>query len=44
MLAGTPAGDAYTLAELQGQLEGAGFTYVSAHTLATPQTILLAQK
>jgi hypothetical protein len=30
MLAGTPTGDAYTLAELQRQLEGAGFSRVSA--------------
>jgi SAM-dependent methyltransferase len=44
MLAGTPSGDAYTLAELQHQLEGAGFRNVSAHALPTPETILLAQK
>jgi ubiquinone/menaquinone biosynthesis C-methylase UbiE len=42
MLAGTPSGDAYTFAELQEQLEGAGFRNVSAHALPTPQTILLA--
>jgi cyclopropane fatty-acyl-phospholipid synthase-like methyltransferase len=44
MLAGTPGGDAYTFAELKDQLEGAGFRNVSAHSLPTPQTILLAQK
>ena len=44
MLAGTPSGDAYTFAELQQQLEGAGFSHVSAHALPTPETILLAQK
>jgi 2-polyprenyl-3-methyl-5-hydroxy-6-metoxy-1,4-benzoquinol methylase len=44
MLAGTPGGDAYTLAELQQQLEGAGFRDVSAHALPTPETVLLAQK
>jgi SAM-dependent methyltransferase len=44
MLAGTPSGDAYTFAELQQQLEAAGFRNVSAHALPTPQTILLAEK
>jgi ubiquinone/menaquinone biosynthesis C-methylase UbiE len=44
MLAGTPSGDAYTFTELQEQLEGAGFRNVSAHTLPTPETVLLAQK
>jgi SAM-dependent methyltransferase len=44
MLAGTPGGDAYTLVELQHQLEGAGFRNVSAHALPTPETVLLAQK
>jgi len=44
MLAGTPGGDAYTFAELQQQLESAGFRNVSAHPLPTPETILLAQK
>jgi SAM-dependent methyltransferase len=44
MLAGTPSGDAYTLAELQGQLQGAGFRDVSAHALPTPETVLLAEK
>jgi SAM-dependent methyltransferase len=44
MLAGTPAGDAYTLAELQQQLGDAGFGSVSAHGLPTPGTWLLARK
>lgn len=44
MLAETPDGDAYTLAELQQQLEGAGFRNISAHGLPTPQTVLLAEK
>jgi SAM-dependent methyltransferase len=44
MLAGTPGGDAYTFAELQHQLEEAGFRSVSAHALPTPETVLLAQK
>jgi SAM-dependent methyltransferase len=44
MLAGTPSGDAYTFAELRRQLEDAGFSNVSSHSLPTPQTILIAQK
>ena len=44
MLAGTPSGDAYTFAELEQQLEGAGFRNVSRHALPTPETVLLAQK
>ena len=44
MLADTPAGDAYTFAELRQQLEDAGFTNVSSHALPTPETVLLAQK
>jgi ubiquinone/menaquinone biosynthesis C-methylase UbiE len=44
MLANTPAGDAYTLAELTAQLENAGFKNVSAHALPTPQMVLLAEK
>jgi ubiquinone/menaquinone biosynthesis C-methylase UbiE len=44
MLAETPGGDAYTLAELRQQLEGAGFRNVSAHALPTPETVLLAHK
>ena len=44
MLAGTPGGDAYTFEELRGQLEAAGFSHVSAHSLPTPETIVLATK
>jgi len=44
MLANTPAGDAYTLAELTAQLEGAGFHGVSAHQMPTPQMVLIAEK
>ena len=44
MLANTPAGDAYTLAELTKQLEGAGFRSVSTHTLPMPQLVLVAEK
>ncbi len=44
MLAGTPSGDAYTLAELQQQLGDAGFGAASAHALPTPGTVLVAQK
>jgi ubiquinone/menaquinone biosynthesis C-methylase UbiE len=44
MLAGTPGGDAYTFAELRQQLETAGFAGVSAHSLPTPQTLVLAHK
>ena len=44
MLAGTPGGDAYTLAELRQQLEDAGFRNLSTHALPTPQTVLLAEK
>ena len=44
MLANTPAGDAYTLAELTAQLENAGFKNVSAHALPTPEMVLLAEK
>ena len=44
MLAGTPAGDAYTLAELTQQLEVAGFRNITTHPLPTPQLVLLAEK
>ncbi|HTH00652.1 MAG TPA: methyltransferase [Vicinamibacterales bacterium] len=44
MLANTPAGDAYTLAELTEQLETAGFRSVSTHALPTPQLVLIAEK
>ncbi len=44
MLAGTPAGDAYTFDEFRRQLEGAGFKDVTAHPLPSPQTVLMARK
>lgn len=44
MLAETPGGDAYTLAELRQQLEGAGFRNISVHGLPTPQTVVMAEK
>jgi len=44
MLAGTPSGDAYTMAELEKQLGDAGFRNISAHALPTPETVVLAQK
>jgi len=44
MLAGTPAGDAYTLDELTQQLEDAGFRNVTSHALPTPQLVLVAEK
>ena len=44
MLAGTPSGDAYTLAELTSMLTVSGFSGVRAHPLPTPQTIVVARK
>jgi 2-polyprenyl-3-methyl-5-hydroxy-6-metoxy-1,4-benzoquinol methylase len=44
MLAGTPSGDAYTFAELERQLDAAGFKNVVAHPLPSPQTLLVAHK
>lgn len=44
MLAETEGGDAFTFAELRGQLEDAGFHDVVAHGLPTPQTLLIARK
>jgi 2-polyprenyl-3-methyl-5-hydroxy-6-metoxy-1,4-benzoquinol methylase len=44
MLAGTPAGDAYTFAELRRMTEDAGFKNVAAHSLPTGQTIVTATK
>ena len=44
MLAGTPQGDAYTLAEHTGMLEAAGFGGVKTHSLPTPQTLILATR
>jgi ubiquinone/menaquinone biosynthesis C-methylase UbiE len=44
MLAGTPAGDAYTLAELKEMLAGAGFRAVESHDLPPVWTAILANK
>jgi len=44
MLAGTPAGDAYTFEELRQFLGAAGFGRVASHALPTPQTVLIAEK
>jgi SAM-dependent methyltransferase len=44
MLAGTPAGDAYTLDEYRDQLGSAGFKNVSAHPMPTPETAVLASR
>jgi 2-polyprenyl-3-methyl-5-hydroxy-6-metoxy-1,4-benzoquinol methylase len=44
MLAGTPSGDAYTLAELTAMLQAAGFRDVQAHPLPTPETVVVARK
>ncbi len=42
MLSGTPAGDAYTLADLRKMTEEAGFTGVTTHALPTPETVVIA--
>jgi len=44
MLAETAGGDAFTFAELREQLENAGFHDIEAHSLPTPQTLLIARK
>jgi SAM-dependent methyltransferase len=44
MLAGTPAGDAYTLAQLRTMAEAAGFTGVTAHALPMPETVVVATR
>jgi hypothetical protein len=44
MLAQTPSGDAYTLAQLGAMATDAGFTAVSAHPLPSPQTVVIATK
>jgi len=45
MLSGTPAGDAYTLAELRRMCADAGFTgAVTAHSLPMPETVVIATK
>ncbi len=44
MLAGTPAGDAYTFSQLEHMARNAGFSAVSEHRLAMPSTIVVATK
>jgi 2-polyprenyl-3-methyl-5-hydroxy-6-metoxy-1,4-benzoquinol methylase len=44
MLGGTPAGDAYTLAELTAMLKAAGFATVSGHPLPGPETVVIGTK
>ena len=44
MLAGTPAGDAYTLAELRKVCEDGGWKNVTAHPTPTMQTIVVATR
>jgi SAM-dependent methyltransferase len=44
MLAGTPGGDAYTLAELRQMLKDADFTDVTAHALPSPETVVIASR
>lgn len=44
MLAGTPGGDAYTLAELRKMTDDAGFRGVTTHGLPTPETVVIATK
>jgi hypothetical protein len=45
MLAGTPAGDAYTFAELERMFAGAGFSHSEAHQLpASPQQAIVSRK
>jgi hypothetical protein len=42
MLAGTPAGDAYTFREIDEMLRAAGFGRASSHPLPGPQTVVVA--
>ena len=44
MLAGTPAGDAFTFRELQEMLTAAGFSGATAHPLPGPQTVVVASR
>jgi ubiquinone/menaquinone biosynthesis C-methylase UbiE len=44
MLAGTPAGDAYTFAEHKSMLTEAGFTGVTGHPLPGPETVIVGVK
>ena len=44
MLAGTPAGDAYTMAELTSMSEAAGFHNVTRHDLPGPEVVIVATR
>jgi 2-polyprenyl-3-methyl-5-hydroxy-6-metoxy-1,4-benzoquinol methylase len=44
MLGGTPAGDAYTLAEFTSMLKDAGFASVSSHPMQGPETLVVGTK
>jgi len=44
MLANTPGGDAFTLKELTGMLEDAGFGGVTTHALQGPESVIVATK
>ena len=44
MLAGTPAGDAYTLAQLRRMSEEAGFKSIAVHPMPTPQNLVTATR
>ena len=44
MLAGTPAGDAYTFKEIGEMLTSAGFGAVTRHPLHGPETVVVATR
>jgi 2-polyprenyl-3-methyl-5-hydroxy-6-metoxy-1,4-benzoquinol methylase len=44
MLAGTESGDAYTMSELTGMLDAAGFHAVTRHDLQGPETVIIATR
>ncbi len=44
MLAGTPAGDAYTFREHENMLADAGFKEITAHPLPGPETVIVGVK
>jgi 2-polyprenyl-3-methyl-5-hydroxy-6-metoxy-1,4-benzoquinol methylase len=44
MLAGTPRGDAYTVAELKDMFAQAGLKSTTTHALPSPETVLIATK
>jgi hypothetical protein len=44
MLAGTPAGDAYTFSELEAMYHDAGFTQVTQHPIPmSPETAIIGR-